>query len=90
MPTADATKGDRQCFVRERISLSLSGRQKALHLADEASPWPRALNPHTHKHACSASRDEEHRAKEHGDEEGHEQAGREGNREKTDAAEGKK
>lgn len=45
--TVDAKKGDRQCFVRERISLSLSGWQKVLHLADEASPWPRALNPHT-------------------------------------------
>lgn len=78
--------------MRERISLSLSGWQKALHLADEASPWPRALNPHIHphKHACSASRDEEHRAKECGDEEGHEQAVRGGNREKTDAAEGEK
>lgn len=74
--------------MRERISLSLSGWQKALHLADEASPWPRAPKPHTHthKHNCSASRDEEHRAKECCDEEGHEQAARGGNREKTDAA----
>lgn len=44
----------------------------------------------THKHAFSASRDEEHRVKECGDEEGHEQAVRGGNREKTDAAERKK
>lgn len=43
----DVVKGDCQCFVKERISLSLPGWQKALHLADEASPWPRAPNPHT-------------------------------------------
>lgn len=84
----DAMKGDRQCFVRERTGLSLLGWQKVLRLADEASPWPCALNPH--KHAFSASRDEEHRVKECGDEEGHEQAVRGGNREKTDAAERKK
>lgn len=46
---------DRRCDERwssvfceeKKISLSLSEWQKALHLADEASPWPRALNPHT-------------------------------------------
>lgn len=51
---------------------------------------PEPTHTHTHKHACSASRDKEHRAKKRGDEEGHEQAVRGGNREKTDAAEGKK